>query len=40
MDCDILAKISAEWSIPPETVQKYFAYYAGTIKPIINICPA
>jgi hypothetical protein len=36
MDSDISTKISNEWGIPSETIQKYDSYYANTIRPIIK----
>ena len=36
MDASISAKISSEWGISPETIQKYTSYYTETIKPIIK----
>jgi len=36
MDADISAKISSEWGVSPEAIQKYVSYYTETIRPIIK----
>jgi len=36
MDAGISAKISSEWSVSSETIQRYASFFADTIRPIIK----
>ena len=36
MDNDISAKISKEWHLAPEIIERYFSFFQGTITPIIK----